>query len=297
MLYILIETYHVRIYIRGPQYTVLSCGAILGRIPKCLFCIFLTTIWNLNGFCQIKYIHRINESRWHWLCARWSLTGTSAWLYRVNSRTGTLTMTWRAPSSSTATYLLFFAASLQRYANNNSIRLVIYIILARFNFVMDHCNIVKSLSSSSSAFSLIVVGTLSFHSPLSPPCASAIFTCFSSMCFLTTPLCLSFGLPIYQCPPTSMFSVITTSSSVFLSTCPIHLSLTSLIFSLTFATSALDLISSFLIFSILFIPTIHLNILIPVLSSKFSSVPWSRLHTLEHHQQVNTWYLPHHFIH
>ena len=48
----------------------------------------------------------------------------------------------------------------------------------------------------------------------------------------------------------------------------VGLSISSLIFSLTFATPALDLISSILIFSILFIPIIHLNILISVLSTK-----------------------------
>ena len=64
--------------------------------------------------------------------------------------------------------------------------------------------------------------------------------------------------------------VITTSSSIFLYTWPNpdnHISLASHIFSLRFATPALVLISSFLIFSILFIPIIHLNILISVLSS------------------------------
>ena len=91
----------------------------------------------------------------------------------------------------------------------------------------------------------------------------------------------------------SVFHVlITTSCSVFLSTCPNHISLpcshyyillcislhvlnhhslASLIFSLMFATPALALISSFLIFPILFIPVIHLNSLICVLSSKFCS--------------------------
>ena len=50
--------------------------------------------------------------------------------------------------------------------------------------------------------------------------------------------------------------LITTSSSVFPSTWPNHLSLSSLI-------------SSFLIFSIVFITIIHLSILVSVLSSKF----------------------------
>ena len=98
-------------------------------------------------------------------------------------------------------------------------------------------------------------------------CVSSIFTPFSFMYFLITSLHLSFGVPIFRCPPTSTFHVlITTSSSVFLSACPNHLSLAYLIFSLMSATSALTLISSVLIFSILFIPIIHLNIRISVLS-------------------------------
>ena len=73
--------------------------------------------------------------------------------------------------------------------------------------------------------------------------------------FLVTSLHLSFGLPIFRCPPTSIFSSLhLLSSSVFLSTCPNHLSLASLIFSLIFATPPLALISSFL----LFIPIIGL---------------------------------------
>ena len=53
---------------------------------------------------------------------------------------------------------------------------------------------------------------------------------------------LRFGLPIFRCPPTSIFHVlIITSASIFLSTWPNHLSLASLIFSLMFATPALAL--------------------------------------------------------
>ena len=59
--------------------------------------------------------------------------------------------------------------------------------------------------------------------------------------------------------------------SVFLSTRPTHLSLAYLIFSFVFATHAFALISSFLIFSTLFIPSIHLKILISVLSSRICS--------------------------
>ena len=57
--------------------------------------------------------------------------------------------------------------------------------------------------------------------------------------------------------------VVTTYSSVFLSTCPNHLSPVSLIF----ATHTLALMSSFLIFSILFIHIVHLNSLMSVPSS------------------------------
>ena len=48
-------------------------------------------------------------------------------------------------------------------------------------------------------------------------------------------------------------------------------SIVPLIFSLMFAIPALALMSSYLIFSILFIAIIYLNILISVLSSKFCS--------------------------
>ena len=73
---------------------------------------------------------------------------------------------------------------------------------------------------------------------------------------------LSFGIHHFHV-------LITASSSVFPSTRPNHISVASLIFSLMFTTPAH--ISSFPIFSILFIPIIHVNILISVLSSKFCS--------------------------
>ena len=72
-------------------------------------------------------------------------------------------------------------------------------------------------------------------------CASSILTCFSFMSFLITSLHFSFGLPIFRCPPTSIFRVlITTSSSVYISLSKWHnhLNLVSLIFSLMFATLA-----------------------------------------------------------
>ena len=96
--------------------------------------------------------------------------------------------------------------------------------------------------------------------------------CFFSMSFLITSPHLSLGLTIFRCEPTFIFHVIiTTSCSVFLSTWPNHLSLASLMFSLMCAKPVVALMSSFLIFSILIIPIIHLNIFISVLSSKFCS--------------------------
>ena len=91
-----------------------------------------------------------------------------------------------------------------------------------------------------------------------------LFLCPPVFCisFCTPSVHLSFSLPIFQCPLPSIVHVRnTTSSSVFVSTCPNYLSLASLMFSPMFSTPALALISSFLIFSILFIPIIHLNIL------------------------------------
>ena len=117
------------------------------------------------------------------------------------------------------------------------------------------------LALSSQAFSPFGVGTFNLR---------VLQSCFSFMYFLITSLHLSLGLPIFQCPPTSIFHVlITTSSSVFLSTCPNHPSLASLIFSLMFATPTLALSSSVPIFSTLFIPIIILKIRVSVLPSKF----------------------------
>ena len=75
--------------------------------------------------------------------------------------------------------------------------------------------------------------------------------CFSFMssCSVTPPQ----FRPPYLSASTHFHVLITTSSSVFLSTWPNQVSLASLIFSLMFATPAIALISSFLIFSILFI--------------------------------------------
>ena len=124
-----------------------------------------------------------------------------------------------------------------------------------------------------SAFSLLNLGSahrvFNLHVPRS--CAYSIFTCFSFMYFLITSLPISCGLPSFRYPPIPCSHYNIFLCNVFLSTSPIHLSIASLIFSLMFTTHALVLISSFMIFKILFISIIHLNILISVLSWKFSS--------------------------
>ena len=114
---------------------------------------------------------------------------------------------------------------------------------------------------------------------------------FSSLVLLS----LSFLLPVcsYNIAPPQFRSsclsesvhfhlLITTSSSIFLSTCSNHISFASLIFSLMFATPSLGLISSFLISSIILIPIIHLNrlFLLASLAQPFS-VPRSHFHVLE----------------
>ena len=99
--------------------------------------------------------------------------------------------------------------------------------------------------TSSSAFPLFGVGASSFHSPCCPVLRVVCRALLSHSCrpVCVTSLHLSFGLPIFQFPLSSIFHVlITTSSSVFLSTWPNNLSLASRIFSLMFATPALGLI-------------------------------------------------------
>ena len=63
------------------------------------------------------------------------------------------------------------------------------------------------LTSSSSAFSLLGVGASSFQSPHSPVVCFSIPP-FFFMSFLITSLHLSFGLPIFQCQPTFIFSLL-----------------------------------------------------------------------------------------
>ena len=97
----------------------------------------------------------------------------------------------------------------------------------------------------------------------------AIFPTVSFMSLCIPYLRLSFGLPVFRCPLTSIIRVlVVTSSPVFLCTFSSHLCLSSLIFSVMFSTPALALIYLFLAFSILTIPFIHLNIF--NLSSFFS---------------------------
>ena len=98
-------------------------------------------------------------------------------------------------------------------------------------------------------FPYLVLAHRVFNLHVLRSCASSIFIPFSFMSFLITSLHFSFCLTIFRCPPTSIFHVIITTSSVFHSTWPNHLSLASLILSLVFATF---LCSYF--FSILFIP-------------------------------------------
>ena len=98
-------------------------------------------------------------------------------------------------------------------------------------------------------------------------CASSIFTCFSFMPILITSPHLSFCLPIFRCRTTFMLSL----PHLLQYFSPHGLTISFSYFILMFATPALALISSFLIFSILFIPIIHFNVLISVLSSKFWS--------------------------
>ena len=66
---------------------------------------------------------------------------------------------------------------------------------------------------------------------------------------------------------------------LFLSSSPNDLSLASLIFSLMFTTPSFAHISSVLIFSILFVPIIHLNIFVLASFDQFFSVPRSHPHT------------------
>ena len=88
---------------------------------------------------------------------------------------------------------------------------------------------------------------------------------------------------VYRRPTTSNFHIrITSSSSVCLSTWPNHPSLATLIFSLIFASPAIAPISSVLIFTILFVPIIHLNIQIFGFSSKFCSAFLSGTSTVVH---------------
>ena len=144
-------------------------------------------------------------------------------------------------------------------------------------------------------------GTSRFHFPLSP--VLCFFYLFSFMSFLITSLHLSFGvhpLPssikkgmvyIAQYPvrwtaqsALHFHVLISTSSSVFLSTWPNHLSLASLNLSLVFATPALALLHSSSSQSSLFPPSISIFsslFFLPSFARPFS-VPRSHFPTLEY---------------
>ena len=139
------------------------------------------------------------------------------------------------------------------------------------------------IQSFSSPFSMFGVGAVRFHSPRSPVFVSCVCTPVSF--FMLTLLHLS-CLPIFQCPIFSIFHVlITTASCFFLSTCPNHLSFTSLIVSPMFATPALIHVLLFLLSwssqSSLFpssISTFSLSVISIVYCSAFLSVHASLPH-------------------
>ena len=138
----------------------------------------------------------------------------------------------------------------------------------------------KQISSFYSAFSLFGVGTSSFQSPRSPVvCFFYLYSFYLSS--LITSLHLSFGLPIFRCPP--IFHVlITTSSSVILSTRPNHLGILFshqclphpplLLFLLLWSFQSSLFQSSISTFSILFFLAS---------SARSFSVPRPHFHTLE----------------
>ena len=106
--------------------------------------------------------------------------------------------------------------SLASKVHYNNMLLLIYIILARFKGIMDHCNILNSLSSSSSAFSLFGVGASSFQSPRS------LVLCFSYLYFFLLHV-FSYNITppqfwsSYLSMSTHFHVLITTCSSVILS--------------------------------------------------------------------------------
>ena len=115
-------------------------------------------------------------------------------------------------------------------------------------------------SSYSLAFSLFGIGASSFLSPCSPVFLySFLLNAFSYN--ITPP---QFSLTIFRCPLSSMFSLLHHQS---LSPHGLTASVSLLLFSYLCLPHLSSLMSSVLIFSILFI----LNILVSVLSSKFCS--------------------------
>ena len=112
--------------------------------------------------------------------------------------------------------------------------------------------------------------------------SSACWKCRFFIKFIITSLHLSFGLPIFRCPPTSIFHALI---HILLSFSPhgLTISVSLLLCSHLCLPHLLALIASLLIFSILIIPINHLKILIFFLTNfaQSFSVSRSHLHALE----------------
>ncbi|XP_061651367.1 mitochondrial 2-oxodicarboxylate carrier isoform X2 [Phyllopteryx taeniolatus] len=108
-----------------------------------------------------------------------------------------------------------------------------------------------------------------FHVGLSPASSSGTPTALMSS--LTTSINLLFGLPLALLPGSSILIVLLPIYSLFLLwTCPNHRSLLSLTWSPKHRTSAVPLMSSFLILSNLVTPRANLNIFISATSNSAS---------------------------
>ena len=101
--------------------------------------------------------------------------------------------------------------------------------------------------------------------------SSAFWKCRFFIKFRITSLHLSFGLPIFRCPPTSIFHALI---HILLSFSPhgLTISVSLLLFSQLCLPHLLALIASLLIFSILIIPIDHPSQNAHLLSNKFCSV-------------------------
>ena len=121
---------------------------------------------------------------------------------------------------------------------------------------------------ASLAFSLFRVGAPSLQSPRSLVLCFSTSTPFFFMSFLLTSLHLSFGLPIFRCPPTSIFSLLHLRQSF--STHGLTIS-APLVVSLMFATHGLT-ISAPLVVSLMF-ATPGLTISAPLVVSLMFATP------------------------